>query len=129
MSDRKPRRFFWFEGVTRAEVERSLNDTRPSVLRRQAPRRQLVAATALMTAALALSIFIPQVKVQSYAEIALLAGVGGQLVEFVAVVFVEVDEAEVALADGAMRRRAAAMVVRVVPVDGAALQQGLMGGR
>lgn len=75
MSDRKPRRFFWFEGVTRAEVERSLNDTRPSVLRRQAPRRQLVAATALMTAALAFSIFIPQVKVRSYAEIALLAGV------------------------------------------------------
>ena len=48
MSDRKPRRFFWFEGVTRAEVERSLNDTRPSVLRRQAPRRQLVVATALV---------------------------------------------------------------------------------
>jgi O-antigen ligase len=75
MSDRKPRRFFWFEGVTRAEVERSLNDTRPSVLRRQAPRRQLVVVNALLTAALALSIFIPQVKMQSDAEIALLAGV------------------------------------------------------
>ena len=53
MNDRKPRRFYWFEGVTRDEIERGLNDTRPSALRRQAPRRQLVVATAFMTAALA----------------------------------------------------------------------------
>jgi len=75
MNDRKPRRFYWFEGVTRDEIERGLNDTRPSALRRQAPRRQLVVATAFMTAALAVSIFIPQVKLQSYVEIALLAGI------------------------------------------------------
>ena len=35
-------KFFWFEGVTEAEVVRSLNDTRPSRLRQQGPRQVLV---------------------------------------------------------------------------------------
>jgi hypothetical protein len=74
MSERKPRRFFWFEGVTRSEVERSLNDTRPSALRRQRNRRILVGASALMIAALALVIFIAQAKIKSYAEIVCMAG-------------------------------------------------------
>jgi hypothetical protein len=73
MAENKPRRIFWFEGVTRGEIERSLNDTRPSALRRQGPRRALVATTAVVIAALALAIFIPQVKVKTYTELPLLA--------------------------------------------------------
>jgi len=75
MAENKPRRIFWFEGVTRGEIERSLNDTRPSALRRQGPRRALVATTAVVIAALALAIFIPQVKVKTYTELPLLASV------------------------------------------------------
>lgn len=72
MSERKPRRFFWFEGVTRDEVQRSLTDTTPTRLRQQGPRRQLVWAAALVIAALALTIFIPQEKIRTYTEMALL---------------------------------------------------------
>ena len=35
-------KFFWFEGVTEAEVVKSLNDARPTRLRQQGPRRALV---------------------------------------------------------------------------------------
>ena len=73
MAENKPRRFFWFEGVTRDEVERSLNDTRPSALRRQGPRRALVAIAGVVIAALALAIFIPHVKLKTYTELPLLA--------------------------------------------------------
>lgn len=68
-------RFFWFEGVTEAEVLRSLNDTRPSRLRRQGPRRVLVGVTAAVLLAMALLGFVTQPKLQSYFTIALLATV------------------------------------------------------
>ena len=68
-------KFFWFEGVTEAEVVRSLNDTRPSRLRRQGPRRVLVGVTAAVLLALALIGFVTQPKLQSYLEFALLATV------------------------------------------------------
>ena len=73
MTERKPRRIFWFEGVTRTEVERSLNDTTPSRLRQQGPRRILVIAAALAITAMALMMFVTQTKIKSYGEIAWLA--------------------------------------------------------
>ena len=73
MREHKHRRFFWFEGVTRSEVQRSLDDMKPSRLRRQAPRRQLVVVASLVIAAMALAIFIPDRKISSYAETILLA--------------------------------------------------------
>jgi uncharacterized membrane protein len=69
-------KFFWFEGVTEAEVVRSLNDTQPSRLRRQGPRRVLVWANALVLLAMALIALVAQPKLQSYLEIALLAVTG-----------------------------------------------------
>lgn len=69
---RKPRRFFWLEGVTRHEVERSLHDTSPTRLRQQGPRRVLVLVAALVMAALALSIFITHNKVGTYTEFGLM---------------------------------------------------------
>jgi uncharacterized Tic20 family protein len=36
-------RFYWVEGVSRKEVRKQLDDRRPSALRRQGPRRALVA--------------------------------------------------------------------------------------
>ena len=43
MTDNKPKnRFYWVEGVTRSEVEKSLADRQPSRLRQQGPRRALV---------------------------------------------------------------------------------------
>ena len=36
-------RFYWVEGVSRKEVRKQLDDRRPSALRRQRPRRALVA--------------------------------------------------------------------------------------
>ena len=68
-------RFFWFEGVTEAEVLRSLNDTRPSLLRQQGTRRLLVGVTAAVLLAMALLGFVTQPKLQSYLEFALLATV------------------------------------------------------
>lgn len=73
MHERKHRRIFWFEGVTRNEVQRSLDDMKPSRLRRQAPRRQLVVVASLVIVALALALFIPDRKVGSYAQMILLA--------------------------------------------------------
>ncbi|NBU24095.1 MAG: hypothetical protein EBS39_00425, partial [Gammaproteobacteria bacterium] len=68
-------RFFWFEGVTEAEVLRSLNDTRPSRLRQQGTRRVLVGVVAAVLLAMALLGFVTQPKLQSYLEFALLATV------------------------------------------------------
>lgn len=68
-------RFFWFEGVTEAEVLRSLNDTRHSRLREKGPRRMLVGAIAAVLLAMALIGFVTQPKLQSYLEFALLATV------------------------------------------------------
>jgi lysylphosphatidylglycerol synthetase-like protein (DUF2156 family) len=68
-------KFFWFEGVTEAEVVRSLNDTRPSRLRQQGTRRVLVSVTAAVLLSLALLGFVTQPKLQSYLEFALLATV------------------------------------------------------
>lgn len=65
-------RFYWLEGVSRSEVEKSLADRRPSRLREQGPRRWLVVMAELVIAALALSIFITQDKVRSYAEVGLM---------------------------------------------------------
>ena len=65
-------RFYWHEGVSRSEVERSLSDQRPSRLRQQGPRRLLVVGTALVIATLALTIFITQTKFRSYSEIGLM---------------------------------------------------------
>jgi len=72
MSERKNRRIFWFEGVTRGEVERSLGDRSPSRLRQQGPRRALVMGVALVRAGLALTLFIPHPKVGTYSEFALM---------------------------------------------------------
>jgi Na+/H+ antiporter NhaD/arsenite permease-like protein len=68
-------RIFWFEGVSEAEVLRSLNDTRPSRLRQQGARRVLVGVTAAVLLAMALLGFVSQPKLQSYLMIALLATV------------------------------------------------------
>lgn len=69
----KPKdRFYWHEGVSRSEVVRSLADQRPSRLRQQGPRRALVLGTAGVIAALALTVFITQVKFKTYSEILLL---------------------------------------------------------
>jgi hypothetical protein len=66
-------RFFWFEGVSEAEVLRSLNDTRPSRLRRQGPRRTLVIAMAIVLAAMALIAFVTETKLTTYLEFGLIA--------------------------------------------------------
>ena len=59
MSEGKKRRFFWLEGVTRDEVEKSLRDTRPSRFRQQGARRALVFAMGIALGVLAMSILIP----------------------------------------------------------------------
>jgi len=66
-------KFFWFEGVTEAEVVRSLNDARPTRLRQQGPRRALVIAMAAVLAAMALIGFLTDTKLTSYLEFGLLA--------------------------------------------------------
>jgi hypothetical protein len=68
MANEKKRRFFWLEGVTRGEVEKSLRDTRPSMFRQQRPRRVLVLVTVFALALMALSIFIPDRKILTYGE-------------------------------------------------------------
>ena len=73
MTAKRRSKFFWFEGVTEAEVVRSLNDTRPSRLRQQGSRRVLVWANTLVLLAMALIALVAQPKLQSYLEIALLA--------------------------------------------------------
>ncbi len=73
MTAKRRSKFFWFEGVTEAEVVRSLNDTQPSRLRQQGPRRVLVWANTLVLLAMALIALVAQPKLQSYLEIALLA--------------------------------------------------------
>lgn len=66
-------KFFWFEGVTEAEVVRSLSDTRPTRLRQQGPRRTLVIAMAVVLAAMALIGFVTESKLTSYLEFGLIA--------------------------------------------------------
>lgn len=61
-------RFYWLEGVSRNEVQKSLSDRRPSRLRAQGPRRALVLGSALVMAALVLTVFIGDNKVRTYAE-------------------------------------------------------------
>lgn len=75
MTEKNPspkNRFYWLEGVSRSEVEKSLADRRPSRLRDQGTRRWLVRSAALVIAALALTIFITQDKFRTYAEFVLL---------------------------------------------------------
>lgn len=75
MPEAKPtpkKRFFWFEGVSRSEVEKSLSDRRPSRLRDQGPRRWLVLTSALVMAALLLTVFITQNKLKTYSEVLLI---------------------------------------------------------
>ncbi len=71
MSEGKKRRFFWLEGVTRDEVEKSLRDTRPSRFRQQGARRALVFVMGAALGVLAMSILIPDRKVATYLEAAL----------------------------------------------------------
>jgi hypothetical protein len=59
MTEPKKRRYFWFEGVTRKQVEDSLSDNRPTTLRQQRTRRLLVIATAASLLGMALVILIP----------------------------------------------------------------------
>ena len=68
----KKRSFYWAEGVTRQEVEMSLADRRPSPLRRQGPRRVLVLSAALVMVSLALTVFIGDTKIRTYAEVILM---------------------------------------------------------
>jgi hypothetical protein len=65
-------RFYWLEGVSRSEVEKSLADRRPSRLRDQGPRRVLVLTSALVMAALVFTIFITQNKLRTYSEAVLM---------------------------------------------------------
>ena len=66
------KRFYWLEGVTRAEVERSLDDRRPSRFRRQGPRRLLVAANLAALGLLAVADYLPGIKLSTYLAIAAL---------------------------------------------------------
>lgn len=66
MSESKKPRFFWLEGVTRDEVEKSLRDTRPSRFRQQGARRVLVFVMGIALGVLATSILIPDRKVATY---------------------------------------------------------------
>lgn len=75
MTAKRRSKFFWFEGVTEAQVLRSLNDTRHSRLRETGPRRVLVGAIAAMLLAMALIGFVTQPKLHSYLMFALLATV------------------------------------------------------
>jgi hypothetical protein len=65
-------RFYWLEGVSRSEVEKSLTDRRPSRLREQGPRRLLVLTSALVMVALVFTIFITQNKLRTYSEAVLM---------------------------------------------------------
>lgn len=69
----RKKRFYWLEGVTRAEVERNLADTKPSVFRRRGPRRLLVAVELGLIAMLAASVFLPHPKLASYLQMGALA--------------------------------------------------------
>lgn len=73
MTAKRRSKFFWFEGVTEAEVVRSLNDARPTRLRQQGPRRTLVIAMAVVLAAMALVSFVTESKLTSYLEFGLIA--------------------------------------------------------
>lgn len=75
MTAKRRSRFFWFEGITEAEVVKSLNDTTPSRLRQQGPRRTLVIAMGAVLAAMALIGFLAETKLTSYLEFALLVAV------------------------------------------------------
>jgi len=75
--DAKKKRFYWIEGVTRREVEKSLNDQRPSLFRQQRPRRTLVVVGAISILGLALNAFVPGVKLASYLEVMMLILITG----------------------------------------------------
>lgn len=81
MTDNKPKnRFYWVEGVTRNEVEKSLADRQPSRLRQQGPRRLLVVAYMVVLFGLAASGLLPGGKLSSYVMFFMLAlAVGGYL--------------------------------------------------
>ena len=81
MTDNKPKnRFYWVEGVTRKEVEKSLADRQPSRLRQQGPRRALVLAYTVVLVGLAVSGLAPGEKLVSYLTFFLLAlAIGGYL--------------------------------------------------
>ena len=74
MTNQKPKnRFYWVEGVTRNEVEKSLADRQPSRLRQQGPRRALVLAYTAVLVGLAASGLLPGAKLSSYLTFVLLA--------------------------------------------------------
>lgn len=81
MTNNKPKnRFYWVEGVTHSQVEKSLADRQPSRLRQQGPRRALVLAYAAILVGLAASGLLPGVKLGSYLTFFLLAlAIGGYL--------------------------------------------------
>lgn len=75
MTNPKPKkRFYWIEGVTASEVEKSLNDRRPSRLRQQGPRRALVLLCAAVLLSLAAIPLMGASKLVTYLQFALLAG-------------------------------------------------------
>ena len=74
MSESKKNRFYWVEGVTRNEVVRSLADQRPTRLRQQSVRRALVIVNGLFGLVLAGSRVITGVKLRTYLEFILMAG-------------------------------------------------------
>jgi len=73
MNDKKDKKFYWVEGVTKTEVISSLNDTKPSIFRNQRNRKILVAMISVLIICFALIILIEQPKLKSYVEISLLA--------------------------------------------------------
>jgi hypothetical protein len=70
----KAKLFYWLEGVTAAEVQRNLNDSRVTRWHARRTRRTLVLLQALMITLLAVhTLVISPVKWQSYIEFATLA--------------------------------------------------------
>jgi hypothetical protein len=74
MSKNGEKRFYWVEGVTRDEVLKSLADQRPTRLRQQSVRRALVIVNGLFGLVLAGSRVITGVKLRTYLEFILMAG-------------------------------------------------------
>ena len=73
MTAKRRSKFFWFEGVTEAEVVRSLNDTQPSRLRQQGSRRVLVWVSSFTLLVLALTVLVAQPTLKLYLMSALYA--------------------------------------------------------
>jgi hypothetical protein len=73
MNEKTDKKIYWVEGVSKSEVLKNLNDTRPSIFRNQLIRRILVASIAVFIVGFGVVVFIEQPKLRSYSEIFLFA--------------------------------------------------------